>query len=405
MQDIQEIMNEITNDLSFTRYEEQNMGRFMYRNYCRDCYTVFNLFDVLEKHHVNLRSKKELIPSYYTIREKLKEFLTAYKTRDICRCDTTEDFVVLEEDAITGQAEVQYNIFSHELFLHYDYLELDPMRLLRLQGREDENIVQRVDERIVDMMRMIDIDRHLDRGFVEQDLEDWVAHNERMDDIQRRIDGDDTHSEQEVDEDPLVPIESVVFENPVFVDGDGLPITPIQTTHIINTPDAPIRQRQPSTGDIFDQETMGDARRRLEFDDIEIQDHQDIDDIEDWIRDNINILVDVSELEHPVLTRLLRQGHQPLHPVTPGASIYSTEYRLNYRLSQKNFLIKTYYEDEQGLNPPSVRVYRNVSALIEELELWLDYFEKNHETIVNTTILSLQTNLANDCIYNIMKFI
>lgn len=338
------------------------------------------------------------------MRDKLKHFIKRYKDGNACSCDASE-IIISEDNDITGEAEVQYNIYSDKLFLHYDYLQLDPVRLSQMEGPVDEEVVHRVTHWLTDMQNMHDIDMAmmidprtlmLERGYVEDDddLNDWFEENANQ---------SDQHMPPEELEDRLIPIDEVVFETPSFVVGDDiLPLTPDQPTQQLQ-PDTPLHVRDITNDTSIGEETVTDTRRRLDFDNIEIQEEQ-LDDIEQWIR-NLNIVIGAQNLEHPILTRLLQNGHQQLPQIAPVTSMYSSEFRLNHRLSQKNFLIKTYEEDQEGIYPPTIRVYRDVPALIQELQIWLEYFEKNHEAVVNTTILSLQNKVVPDCIYNVLKFI
>lgn len=392
MQDINDINMEMVNDLNFTK--DMNQGRIMYRDYCSSCYMTFNMFDFLEKHHFNLRTRKELISYYYTMRDKIAHFIKRYKEGNACNCYVFE-IVISEDNDITGEREVQYNIYSEQLFLHYDYLQLDPVRLSQMEGPVDEDVVHRVTHWLTNMQN-IDSELMLDTGYVENDddLNDWIEENANQ---------SDQHTPQEELQDRLIPIDEFLFETPSFVVGDDiLPLTPDQPTQQLQ-PDTPLHVRAITNHTSIGEETVTDARRRLDFDHIEIQEEQ-LDDIELWIR-NLNIVVGAQNLEHPILTRLLQNGHQQLPQIAPVISMYSSEFRLNHRLSQKNFLIKTYEEDQEGIYPPTIRVYRDIPALIQELQIWLEYFEKNHEAVVNTTILSLQNKLVPDCIYKVLKFV
>lgn len=153
--------------------------------------------------------------------------------------------------------------------------------------------------------------------------------------------------------------------------------------------------------------SFGDIMFR-DMTDEEIEEIQDMANQMDVAGGNFNIFEDNHIPEHhPTLVRLIEQGQQQLPSVT-GASIYSSEYRVNYRLSQKNFLLKTYgVVDTDNIfeTTTRVRVYRDIPALLKEIKFWLDYFSKPHDTILMSTIFSLQNKLHGDCIYTITTFI
>ena len=160
--------------------------------------------------------------------------------------------------------------------------------------------------------------------------------------------------------------------------------------------------------ELHGQDENHSANRRIMFDyitDEELEENQHIVEEMGW---NVFDPQEIPE-QHPTLVRLLQQGRQELPIIAQGTSIYSSEYRLNHRLAQKNFLIKTYKvvndEDGFGDNVTKIRVYRNISALCNEIKFWLDYFDRPHETTIISTIFSLQNKLYSDCIYNIIQFL
>lgn len=428
MQDTKSIANEVAKDivhsLRFATNGKQNEGRVMYKNYCNACYKVFNFFDLIEKHHLVLRKNKDLINCYNIVHGILKDFVKKFEEGKSCKCDTDYQEIVWTTDNQVD--EVQYDIWSHPLFLHYDYLVLDPMGLSNLQGPEDHNIEQLIRNRVT----------QIEDDDEEQEYQRWLEEH-----------GDSYDSYDEDDDDSLIPIEEAGLQEPTFVIEEDLPQTPDQPVQVLQ-PQAPLQNRNTHN----DAAENTDVRRRLYFGeddvipvmprregtyprallDIDEDDDEDDDipsrpriddlerwalrrqqygtaniDIQQWVLENVNEDTMDDPIEHPVLTMLIRRGHKELPEVTPGASIYSSEYRLNYRLSQKNFLIKEYVDEQESVSgEPLIRVYRDIPALVNEIKLWLGYFEKPHESIVSTTILSLQKkDMVNDCIYNIVKFI
>jgi hypothetical protein len=82
--------------------------------YCRPCATIFGLFDFMEKYHKELRGEAmkikgnnpEIMSLYYTIRGKLKDFITS-----------------IDEDRVTCECNEQNIYHDGTLYYNYDYMQ------------------------------------------------------------------------------------------------------------------------------------------------------------------------------------------------------------------------------------------------------------------------------------------
>jgi hypothetical protein len=380
MQNAQFIINEIENANANIFHLN---GRIMYSNYCENCRTVFNLFDVIENHHENLKKMPDLIHHYTMMREKLRGIIQLYKAGNACNCDTGVTPVVFEDDNEDGEDTVQYNVWSHNLFLHYDYLRFDPAALLpkceyQIDGdASDDDTLPTYEEAR---------NTFLPPPIFQMDHDNFFANPPSNMPTSFTVDDDDN-----------------IFGTPN-----------VHTTAV--QPYAPERryEHNPLFGD--DDVVVTNVRRRLAFDDEDdvednthdiafVQDDED-DDSDVFVFNNPQI-IDVDEPEHhPTLLRLIEAGIKPLP--TPDSNVYSNSYRLHQRISKQNFLIKKYnvpqQQDDDTIQHTTIHVYRDIPALIQEINFWFNYFNKPHASVLNTTMVSLRPKINSDCMYSIACF-
>lgn len=379
MQDLKSIKNtmvtDMITDINIALNYNAELGPHIYRKYCKTCYTIFNFFEFLEKHHHSLRTISKFRELYTILGDKINQFIESIENNNnICTCDTGEHMVPVED--IDGNIINQYSIWDNPMFLHFDYLEFDPLGLWNTKGPADENITMHVVARIAEL---------------------------ETEEFERRYNDQDYDDHYEDDDDRFITIDEANIEEPIFVLDEDIPNiqAPSNTdeprTYLYNSDDEPEEQN---------------TARRLDFTDIDVPPPIPIaDDISQWIREHYNDLntiegyIITNPPRHPILIRLIREGQKPLPTITT-TNVYDKEYRRNYRLSQKNFLIKTYISQEDSRSGiTSIRVHRDMSAVVNELKIWLKYFEKPHQTLITTTIFSLRNKINDDCIYNIAQFI
>lgn len=357
---INAIINEVNDAVNWDTFHRG--GRVMYMNYCLTCNIAFNMFDLVEKHHHALKTIQELAPYYTLVREKLRKILDEYDA-GLCRCDTGETMVAYE-NRTTGDV-IQYEVWSHHMFLHYDYLRLDPMDIM---------------------------DRCFTTHYAVNVIEDTK-------------------------EDDVLPTyeEAQYYPPPMFTIDEDIPHAPATPEQNIRTavPDAP--QRHIAHENVANEDGYN-ARRRLDFDDVEVQEeHTQIDQLntgfyaamaDDMDDEGFEFTFEeeIEVQDHPILVKLLQAGAKPLPPLTQKTSIYSSDYRIRHRISKQNFLIKTYNTPIDETQRTTIRVYRDIPAITQEIKLWFDYFMKPHATTLNTTMLSLRYKTVGDCMFTIAQY-
>jgi hypothetical protein len=82
--------------------------------------------------------------------------------------------------------------------------------------------------------------------------------------------------------------------------------------------------------------------------------------------------------QHPLLTTIVNKPRQNIFlPENPN-DIYDAEYRLHYRLLNKNFLRFDFYLPDMLFASTHIRVSRDIILLKKELSLWKKYFDQPH---------------------------
>jgi hypothetical protein len=81
------------------------------------------------------------------------------------------------------------------------------------------------------------------------------------------------------------------------------------------------------------------------------------------------------------------------------------EKRRRYRMYHKNFFV--YHNNINERGEEDLIIDRDFKLIKSELQHWLNYFNKDHQTIVDekNALLGLNLPLNNDCISSILKFI
>ena len=97
--------------------------------------------------------------------------------------------------------------------------------------------------------------------------------------------------------------------------------------------------------------------------------------------------------------------HDTIIPYMGKNTIYNN--RQQYRLKNRNFLklILHTITSNDGTTKTFAELYRDKDAILQEFRFWKTYFDNSHEYLLVSILSLYKTNLNNDCIYNIIKFL
>jgi hypothetical protein len=290
MQDYKSIHNDITEAISAFQGNNRHIGRAMYKEYCDTCFAVFNIFDIIGEHYTTLKTTPELKDTRDFIKNRLNEFIAFYE-KGGCECTTGQNPLVREPNC-NGDGTIEYNLWYSQLYLHYDYLIMDPVGLATMS---------------LDTALKMENDTYMALKEAEKNMRDFVAKQE-------------SH-------------ETAIY------------------------PNDPERYNDYITNEIF-------------YEDL-VEQESIITGRNPYFR------------HHPALLDLIRKGYKPIHD-TSSYDVYHPEYRICYRLSKMNFLVKK-YDTRHSINYPNtnpekqtiVEVSRDIPALIDEIKTYIEYFDQD----------------------------
>lgn len=112
-------------------YYYDQVTRTIFNDYyqCKQCYTIFQILELIEKYHEVFKSSIKLFEGYFIIRKKIRSFIEQLENQqDKCKCCFSQHVEYIDDD--TGLIYLIHaddeHLWENSLFKHYNRLLKEP---------------------------------------------------------------------------------------------------------------------------------------------------------------------------------------------------------------------------------------------------------------------------------------